>query len=113
MTFYGKTPLFNIRVPIIIDILSVIEVGTHRQVGDLLFELATDFSIKQVVIPNQNVVTFYVYGFDVNAAIHVRVPTKYLFETEDGDGESAGKVIESKVLAITTTFPNTPLPNSP
>ena len=113
MTFYGKTPLFNVRVPIIIEILSVVQTDINRrQVGNLLSELETTFSVKQVVIPDQHVVTFYVYGFDVNAAIHMRAPTEYSFETEDG-GEFKGKVIESKVVSITTTFPNQPSPNKP
>ena len=97
MTFYGKTPLFNLRIPIVIEVLSILQIDANRrQAGPLFAELPTTITVKQVIIPVKNVVTFYVYGFDVNAAIHVRAPTEYVFETDGGGGDFNGKVIESR-----------------
>ena len=114
MTFYGKTPLLNVRIPIIVDVLTIVPVENNpnaRTAGRRLAELPITIPFKQIEIPTHNVITFYVYGFDVNNAIRIRTPVNYLFETTESSEDKPGRIIKSKSLRFNITYPSPPPPH--
>jgi len=105
ITFHGKSPIFNITTKISIDLYEVITGSNNNSNGKLIKTLETDLSFKQVIIPGQNVFTFYVFSFDVNAYIGVRLPDKFSFIGADADTRHEGKFITSSPSPMLTGPP--------
>lgn len=83
MTFYGLTPLFNVRVPIIVE-------AKHLRTTDnpistfISSESSAQVTINQVAIPSRSEFTIYVFSDDVNAEVWVKPPAFYMFDQQDG-----------------------------
>jgi len=96
ITFYGDKPLFNIEIPIAIDLYETIRESKRNSSGRFLKTLnAPPVLIKQVSFPDNNHVRFYVYSFDVDAYIGVRIPKEFRYKTLDSDDQRTGRFITS------------------
>lgn len=93
ITFHGASPIFNIEIPFAVDIYETIWGNNRNSSGNHIKTINMPFSVKQVIIPNTNVFTVYVYSFDVDAYIGVRTPEKFTFVANEGRNRYEGKFI--------------------
>jgi hypothetical protein len=111
MTFYGLTPLFNVRVPIIVE-------AKHLKTTDnplstfISSESSAQVTINQVTIPSRSEFTIYVFSDDVNAEVWVKSPAFYMFDQQDGISDIFGRVIASKVIEYNSVFPSPSQPDT-
>jgi hypothetical protein len=102
--FYGLTPLFNVRLPIIVE-------AKHLEATDnplstfITSDSSTQVTINQVEIPRSEF-TIYVFSDDVNAEVWVKSPAFYMFDQQDGGADIFGRVIASKVIEYNSVFPS-------
>ena len=94
ITFYGDRPLFNVEVPIKIELYEVIRAENRNSNGRLSRVLdGMPIRINQINFPDNNKVKFYTYSFDVDAYIGIVNPDKFAYSTQDSDSRLTGKFI--------------------
>lgn len=101
MTFYGDTPIFNIEVPITVDVYEVIrpDKNSNRN-GEFIKSITIKVPIAKLELPGQKILRFYVYSFDYNAFVAVRYPEKFTYKTLNAEGRSDGKILTPDMQPI-------------
>jgi len=105
ITFYGLTPLFNVRVLITVE-AKRLKTTDNPQSTFINSESSAQVTIDQVAIPTRREFTIYVFSDDVNAEVWVKSPTSYMFDQQDGVADVFGRVIASKVIDYDSVFPS-------
>lgn len=104
ITFFNKDPMFNVQIPLTIDIFETIRSSGRNTRGRCINNIETSLSLNQVYIPDKKIFTFYVYSFDVGAYIGIRNHNIFKFSNSADGTRFEGKLINSNSL-ITSIGP--------
>ncbi len=90
ITFYNDEPMFNVVVPIRIEIQAVIKQDGKITNSHPLWTLDAPVTLKQVSKPDNIKHVIYVYSFDVDAALEVLTPQTFSYSAGDNESPHQG-----------------------